>query len=118
MRTDRLKLIAAVAALVLPSVMNAQKNYAVVDLSVAFFREKAGYEEELGTQNLSPRKRQGIEKLRSVIALLLGDSSNPQKSGEKSPAKSQDVSTLNGIKAYKGAKIQSVHTKGLGEGAH
>ena len=45
MRTDRLKLIAAVAALVLPSVMNAQKNYAVVDLSVAFFREKAGYEE-------------------------------------------------------------------------
>ena len=42
MRTDRLKLIAAVAALVLPSVMNAQKNYAVVDLSVAFFREKAG----------------------------------------------------------------------------
>ena len=52
MRTDRLKLIAAVAALVLPSVMNAQKNYAVVDLSVAFFREKAGYEEELGTQNL------------------------------------------------------------------
>lgn len=54
MRTERLKTIltAAIAALALPFGMNAQKNYAVVDLSVAFFREKAGYEEELGTQNL------------------------------------------------------------------
>lgn len=54
MRTDRLKtiLVAAIAALSLPAGMNAQKNYGVVDLSVAFFREQAGYEEELGTQNL------------------------------------------------------------------
>ena len=56
MRTERLKtiMVAALvlAALALPTGLAAQKNYAVVELSAAFFREKAGYEEELGTQNL------------------------------------------------------------------
>ena len=46
MRTERLKtiMVAALvlAALALPTGLAAQKNYAVVELSAAFFREKAG----------------------------------------------------------------------------
>ena len=58
------------------------------------------------------------QKFSGPVLFLLAEDTDGAKSGVKCSAKSQDIAAFNGIVAHQCAKVQPVHPKGGGEGAH
>ena len=73
---------------------------------------------QLGSQHSIPADRVGQQELGGAFLLLPGQGADALEGGKESAPDHQHIAALDGIKAHEGAKVEPIHAKGGGKGAH